>query len=91
VLWPEDINEEKTGNPFWEVSGKPSLGTSKRWEDEINIDVSELRWEVDGTGSGSCPVAGFYITCVCDVKLNSVLLNSDNYISSVGFSKGKFT
>jgi hypothetical protein len=28
------------------------------------MDIREIGWEVDGTGSGSCPVAGFCVSGV---------------------------
>jgi hypothetical protein len=47
--------------------GKPLAGRPLQrliWEDNIKMNFRETGCEVDGTGSGSCPMAGFGISSV---------------------------
>jgi hypothetical protein len=46
-------------------SGKRSLGRSKRrWTVNIKMDLGEIHCEVDGSGSGLCPMTGFGLSSV---------------------------
>jgi hypothetical protein len=44
------------------VGKRPFVRPRVRWEDNIKTDLRG--WEVDGTGSGSCPMASFGIISV---------------------------
>jgi hypothetical protein len=48
---------------------------SRRWENMIRMNLGEIECEVDGSGSGSFPMACFFTSCVkCSDAVTTVLV-----------------